>query len=84
MYCGLEVLGSVWSFHHLIQRPKLMKSKVCEATHWSSIMYELQILQADIFIGVKGSATFDKEDTTEEVCVSHPWEGDRGELNGGR
>ena len=32
-------------------------------------------------VGVKGSASFDKEDTTEEVCVSHPWEGDRGELN---
>ena len=34
-------------------------------------------------VGIEGSPTFDKENTTEEVCVSRPWEGyrDRGELN---
>jgi len=41
-----------------------------------------------ISVGVKGPATFDQEDTTEEDCLSYSWEagceGGRGEDSSGK
>ena len=80
MYCGLEGegLGSICSFHHLVYTKhksncfKLIFDYSCMKCRYCKLIF---------CVGVKGLAAIDKEDKTEEVCVSHPWKRDRGELN---
>ena len=81
MYWGLEGegLGSICSFHHLVYTKH--KSNFFKNLIFDYSCLKCRYCKLIFFVGVKGLATFDKENTTEEVCVSHPWKRERGELN---